>query len=88
MNRSTLMLSLLLMTTASLADTGSDWLNNEMAKLQNQLMARNQILFEAKQYQLTQGYVLPNHVINNSDDAFNYKMKVLRETIIMFAMAD
>lgn len=88
MNKITLMLSLLLMTTVAFADTGSDWLNNEMTTLQNQLAARNHILVEAKQYQLAQGYVLPNRVINNSDRAFDHKMRVLGKTIIMFAMAD
>ena len=88
MNRTTLMLSLLLMTTAAFADTGSEWLNNEMAKQQNQLAVRNQILVEAKQCQMAQGYISPNRVINNSDDAFDYKMKVLRKTIIRNAMAD
>lgn len=89
MNKISLMLALFLTVPAAFADTGSDWLNNEISKLQNQIAARNGIAVEAERYQLAQGYALPAQVIVRSDDdAFTHELELLSKTISMFAMTE
>jgi hypothetical protein len=78
-----------------LADTGSDWFDTETAQLGQELAARNRLDDELVQYQLAQGYAVPEVVRRESDmralasdDAFTREMATLHDTLALYALID
>lgn len=80
-------------TPLVLADTGSDWFNAEVARVQQRIELRNQLDDDLVQSQLALGYSVPESLDPQSktmqaradDDAFSAAMKQLSGTMRMFA---
>jgi hypothetical protein len=83
-------------SSVSFADTGSERLEGQVAQLQQQIGARQQLADDLRKDELALGYSVPEISINQNasmvakadNDAFTLAMNHLRKTITMFAMAD
>jgi hypothetical protein len=80
----------------ALADTGSEQLDFQVAQLQQQIGARQQLSEDLLNDELALGYSVPEIVSRQdetmvakaNDDAFTQAMIHLRKTITMFALLD
>jgi hypothetical protein len=80
----------------ALADAGSDRLDYQVAQLQQQIGARQQLADDLLHDELALGYSVPEIVVRQNltmvakadDDAFTRSMNHLSKTITMFALAD
>ena len=83
-------------SSVAFADTGSERLDGQVAQLQQQIGARQQLADGLRKDELALGYSVPEISINQNtsmvakadDDAFTLAMTHLHKTITMFAMAD
>jgi hypothetical protein len=84
------------LSTLAFADTGSERLDGQVAQLQRQIGARQQLSDDLNKDALALGYSVPEISINSNalmvakadDDAFTMAMNHLQRTMTMFAMAD
>jgi hypothetical protein len=80
----------------SFADTGSERLDGQVAQLQQQIGARQQLADDLRKDELALGYSVPEISINQNasmvakadNDAFTVAMNHLHKTKTMFAMAE
>ena len=84
MKTNAFLMTLLLASPFAIADTGSEWLDDQVAQLQAEMAARNEIAIATEQHMLAQGYVVPETVTQSNDDSFNHQVLMLSAAIDMF----
>jgi hypothetical protein len=90
------MVAVICWSPLAFADTGSERLDGQIAQLQQQIGARQQLADDLLKDELAMGYSVPEISINQNasmvakadDDAFTLAMNHLHKTITMFALAD
>lgn len=89
-NTATLIAALATITVSpgALADTGSDWLDGQVTRLQQQLAMRSDIQEEATRFAQAQGYGVPEQLLaHTDDDAIQHEVDRVNQTIRLYAMA-
>ncbi len=71
-----------LIAPAVQADSGSDWLDLQVQKLQQQVALRNQIAVDGERFASQHGFTSPQHVVARAnDDAFGRELTMLSHWI-------
>lgn len=81
MKTKALILSFLLTSPLAVADTGSEWLDAQVAQLQDEMAARNELVASSERQLIAQGYVVPETASESNDDSFNREMLLLTAAI-------
>ncbi|WP_415894090.1 hypothetical protein ACMXYN_06895 [Neptuniibacter sp. PT8_73] len=84
MKTKAILMALLLAAPFASADSGSEWLDDQVAQLQEEMAARNKLAEATEQYLLAKGYVVPEKVAQTNEDSFNHEVLMLSASIEIF----